>query len=107
MPCEVLPPAVSPRVEEPGQLAGQWLHACEIRALVEVAVRTGQGEVREVVAAFVLVGDDVLDLMADAQRRLGEPAVFAAMTGPPPHSSPEVLGHGDGFALASETRALD
>jgi hypothetical protein len=107
MPGEVLPPAVSPRVEEPGQLAGQWLQAREIRALVEVAVRTGRGEVRGVVAAFVLVGDDVLDLMADAQRRLREPALFAAMTGPPPHSSPLVIGHGEGFALASEARALD
>jgi hypothetical protein len=37
LPGEVLAPAVSPRVVEPGQLAGHRIEAGDVRALVEVA----------------------------------------------------------------------
>jgi hypothetical protein len=62
--------------------------------------RTRKGE------TLVLLGDDVIDLV-DWQGRLRELAVFAPVPGPPPDSPPEIVGHGDGFARLSDSRALD
>ena len=40
------------------------VEAGDVRALVEVVMGAGQREVRELIAPLVLVGDDVIDLVA-------------------------------------------
>ena len=67
----------------------------------------GQREVRELVAPLVLIGDDVIDLVADRQGRLRKLAVLAPIPGPPPDSPPEIVRHEDWFARLSESRAFD
>src|SRR5215467_13780167 len=67
----------------------------------------GQGEVRGLVAPLVLLGDDVIDLVAELHGRLRDPAVFAPRPGPPPDSPRAIFRHEGGFARLSDSRAFD
>jgi hypothetical protein len=78
LPVEVIAPAVSARVVEPGQLPGRRVESGDVRALVEIAVNARNREVRRIVVLFMLFGDDVIDLVWAPRGRLREPTVFAA-----------------------------
>jgi hypothetical protein len=67
----------------------------------------GQGKIRGLVTALVLIGDDVIDLVAGMRGRLRELAVFAPITSPAPDSRREIVCHGDCLARLSDSRAFD
>jgi hypothetical protein len=66
-----------------------------------------ESQVRGLVTPLVLFGDDVIDLVAESQGRLRDPAVFTPMPGPPPDSPRQIFRHEDRFALLSDSRAFD
>jgi len=55
---------------------------------VQIAARAGQSKLFGIVAAPMLPGDDVFDLMRHRAMLLSKPAVLATITGPVPYQEP-------------------
>jgi hypothetical protein len=98
-PSKMSGPIVTARVVERRQSAALGVVARNVRTLMTVAVKTGEGKIAEIGRAAVLAGDDVID--RKRLRRIAglrHPAVFAGVTGPlangldemggDPHSGP-------------------
>jgi hypothetical protein len=68
---DVLFPTIPSWMEEGGDLSGVGINAGQVRALVEIARWAGEREVRRVIRATVLSGDDVFDVKAKAENSSG------------------------------------
>ena len=51
-------------MEKVDKLAGERIHTRKIGTFAEIAAVTGQGQIIRLVAAAVLFGDDVFDVMS-------------------------------------------
>ena len=76
---EVLFPNILARMEETAHFAGVGIDAREVRAFVQIAARTGKGEVFQDRGSAVLPRDDVLDVEGHQRLILMHSAVFAAV----------------------------
>jgi hypothetical protein len=105
----VLPIGVKPTITAPCQakLSGRRVEAGEVSALVKIASNACNREVRGVIVLFMLLGDDVIDLVTESRGPLGESAVFAPIPSPPPDSPLDVRLHEGWFARLSDSRAFD
>ena len=91
---KVLIPLVLARMKQPDECAAFRVKPAQVRALVGIAVETGQSEVSIVVTSAMLTSDDMLDVIGGERLRvLRQAAVFAAMTSPLADKSPERLVH--------------
>ena len=88
---KVLSPAVTSGVKEGNNLTTDWIHACEIRALLEIAAVAGQRKIVNVVPPAVLPGDDMLDVVCKLAMLLAQQAILATVIRSPPN---EVLHAG-------------
>ena len=59
---EVFRPNILARMEEAAHFTSVWVDAGEVRALVQIAARTGEGEILQDGCSTVLSGDDVLHM---------------------------------------------
>lgn len=84
-------PAISARMEEYGDLAGQRVDAGKVRPFLAIAEVAGQGQVVEVVGRDVLAGNDVLDMVSKFAVLLLEPAVLTAIPNSPTYALAEGL----------------
>ena len=76
----MLVPAIVSGMKESGQLPRLWIEPRQIARLFEIAVRTRESEIVEVVVSAVLSRNDVLDLQRDERRLfLPPPAILAAV----------------------------
>jgi len=85
---EVLGPLVTSGVKERDNLTADWIHACEIRALLEIAAVAGQRKIVDVVTPAVLLGNDMLDVVGELAMLLAQQAILATVVRSP---SNEVL----------------
>ena len=72
-------PFLGSRVEQVRDFTCHWVNTREIWSLVAVAKVAGKGQVLWIIAATMLLGDDVLDMKSDAIILLVNVAVFAAI----------------------------
>ena len=72
-------PDVAPGMEERDDVSTLGVDTGEVWPLVEVAAVAGQGEIRRVVWASVLLRHDVLDVMREPALFLAEQAVLVAI----------------------------
>lgn len=79
---KVIRPPIAPRMEQRRQNAGVGIDPAEVGALLEIALRTGEREVGDVIGAAVLPGDDVFQVETESGRALREAAIFAAVLRP-------------------------
>ena len=83
---EVFAPLVTSGIEEPHDLVRVWITPCQIRALAQIAMVTGEREVFEVIRAAVFAGINVLNV-----KRMGilvflpQAAILATIPGTPTH----------------------
>ncbi len=80
---EVLGPPVTSGVKEEDNLTTSWIHACEIRALLEIAAVAGQRKIVDGVTPAVLPGDDMLDVVCELAMLLAKQAVLATVARSP------------------------
>ncbi len=81
----MLSPPVTSRAKEGDNLTTEWIYACEVRALLEIAAVAGQRKIVNVVTPAVLPGDDMLDVVCELAMFLAQLAVFATVAGSPPN----------------------
>jgi hypothetical protein len=79
---EVIRPPVSPGVKQNLYLTRCRVDSTEVWALVQIAAMASEREIFDIVAAAVLTGDNVLDLMRHRAMLLTEPAVLATISCP-------------------------
>jgi hypothetical protein len=65
----------------------------EIRALVEIAMPTAEGQILWDRPAVVLAGDDVVDRESKVPKSLGHPAILADKSGATPDLLPQCPRH--------------
>jgi broad specificity polyphosphatase/5'/3'-nucleotidase SurE len=82
---EVLRPLVTSGVKEGHNLAADWIHAGEIRALLEIAAMAGKRKIVHVVTPAVLPGNDMLDVVCELAMLLAQQAVLATVVRSPPN----------------------
>jgi len=88
---KVLRPVVAPRMKERHELTTNWIHACEIRAFVEITTVAGQGKVVNVVAPAMLLRNDMLDVVRQVTVLLPERAILTTVG----RSTPDKVPRGD------------
>jgi len=67
---------------------GHGIHARQIRPLVKIAPITSECEIVALVAAAVLLGDNVLDMKRHIHGRLWQAAILATIAGTTSHRLP-------------------
>jgi hypothetical protein len=107
MPPEVVGPAVAAGMIELGDLMSFLVDSNEVRALVPIASRAGQGQVAQLGFPAMLAGDDVVDLKGQSVRRLGQLAVLAQPPGTDTNTLLQVVSHRDEPSLSSHASALE
>ena len=104
-PCQGSAHASGPdAVVEPGQLPGRWASPAMFGPLWRCSGCTRR-EVRWVVVLFMLLGDDVIDLVGPA-RPIGGAGSIRSDSGPSPDEPLDIRLHGS-FAHLSDNRAFD
>ena len=87
-------PLVVPWVEECHDGSGFTVDSRQIWAFAEIASRAAKREIRKFVGTAVLLRNDVVDMEAGKwQCRLGQSAVFAAITRPLLHVRSQLFIH--------------
>ena len=81
-------PAVSTGVKQNLHLARFRVDSTEVWPLVQITAMAGERKVFDIIAAAVLTGDNVFDLMWDRAMLLAEPTVLATILGPVPDKKP-------------------
>lgn len=99
---EVFFPVISTRMKKWRDLPPEGVNSSQIRALVEVALRTGEREIGEVIRAAVLSGDDVLHMKAKPGELLGDVAVFAAIRRALSHAQAGRRIHSSGLGVSED-----
>src|SRR5690348_1384553 len=84
----VLIPLLAPRVEDGHNLTTDWVHACEIRALAEIAAVAGQREIVNVVAPAMLLGNEMLDVVRQSAVLLAQQAILTTVVRSSPDKVP-------------------
>lgn len=79
---KVIRPPVSPGVKDDLYLARRRVDSAEVWPFVEITTMAGERKVFDIVAASMLAGDNVLDLVRHFAVILGEPAVLAVTACP-------------------------
>lgn len=82
---KMIRPLFTARVEQRRHLARVGINAAKVRAFLVIALRAGEREIRRVIRAAMLPGDDVFDVKTEGGSGLRETAVFAALSGPLAH----------------------
>lgn len=72
-------PKLSAWIEERNDLLGCRIDAGQVRSLVQVTTITGQREIRRIVGAPVLPGNDVFDLQCQRRMPLCQPTILASV----------------------------
>ena len=75
---EVIAQAVQAGVKQTHELARDRIETRDIRALMAIAMRASQRQIGWIRIAFVLRGDDVVNLKRQRQRKLREQAILAS-----------------------------
>jgi hypothetical protein len=104
---QVFLPPVAARMEESHDLIRHRINSGQVRPFVEVAMMTRKREVRRIVGATVLPGDNVFDVKRhEREVRLSEPAILAALScSLADELANRGVRHAEGL-LARKTRAL-
>lgn len=77
---------IGPGVEDSDHAACGGIECCQVRALMPIAVWTGQREILGRIVREVLPGDDVLDVKRQiGSGRLRKPAILATIASPSAH----------------------
>ncbi|HVJ86276.1 MAG TPA: hypothetical protein VM452_11570 [Caulifigura sp.] len=91
---KVLGPDVLPWMKETRHDAGFRIDPRQIRALVEVAGNTGEGQIREIVRSTMLPRNDMFDLVADERKfTFRQVTVFTALSGSGANLMPNIDIH--------------
>lgn len=90
---EVVSPAIGSWIEEANDHPGLWIGRCYRGEFASVARTTGERQIRLIVGAAEVAGDDVFDLERAVTESLGREAVFTAVSGPFGNEPPESMGH--------------
>jgi hypothetical protein len=78
----VIRPAVSPGVKKSLYLARHWVDPTQVWAFVQVTAMASERKIFDIVAAAVLPGDNVFDLMRHHAMLLAKLAILAPISGP-------------------------
>lgn len=78
---EVLGPNIPAWVKEPDHLAGRWIEGGDIRALVSITDDAGVCQVVPNRSAFMLLADDVVNLVIVTRILFADTAVLATVIG--------------------------
>ena len=82
-------PPVSPGVKQNLYLARHRVDSTEVWAFVQVAAVASERKIFDLVAAAVLTGDNVFDLMRHRAMLLAKQTVFAMISRPVPDKKPD------------------
>jgi hypothetical protein len=99
-------PIVDPRMKQARQFSGRWIQPGEIRAFVQIAVKTGKREVFRNVLPSVLARRDVFVVKGQRLLPLPQSAIFTANRRALPDQLAQRGVHQPAFACASTRRAL-
>ena len=85
---KVIRPAVSPGVKQNLYVARHRVDSTEVWALVQITTMASERKIFDVIAAAVLTGDNVFDLMRHRAMLLAKPTVLATISCPVPDKKP-------------------
>jgi hypothetical protein len=95
-------------MKQPNHLSGLRVDARDVWALVKIAARAGETQVRWILMAAVLPGDDVLDVkLREGLVLVRKPTVFARIPCPLLNESPSRGIHHFSVSFFSRARAFD
>jgi len=80
-------------MKESHELTTNWVHACEIRAFVEITTVAGQGKVVNVVAPAMLLRNNMLDVVRQVTVLLPEQAILTTIGRSTPDKVPRSEVH--------------
>src|SRR6478735_8944824 len=83
--CEVLEPGVATGMIQRHHVARSRVDGRDVRALLLIAADAAQAEVVDVIGAEVLAANDVINLVRQHGRVLGQRAILARTSGALPH----------------------
>lgn len=92
-PLEVYGPVIPPRMEKRNKRCGDGVYACNIGALVTIAVETRQGKIVQPSLAAMLAADDVVYVKDEWISRRRKAAILTPTSGPRPDLPSEVSVH--------------
>jgi hypothetical protein len=81
---EVYSPTVPAGIEQTDYPPRYGIHARDVRPLVSIAVKTGEGKILQVRLAAMLPGNDMIDLERRAVKGLRYLVVFTPASSAPP-----------------------
>jgi hypothetical protein len=99
-------PDVPARVEERSDLSGVRIEPRDIRPLEQITMYTCECEIRGVITAAVLFGNEVFDMECRLIMLLPKPAILATLSGPLPDEIPRRCVHQEASLLERTRRAL-
>ena len=91
---KVIHPPVSPGVKQNLYLARHRVDSTEVWTLVQIAAMASEREIFDIIAAAVLTGGNVFDLMRHRAMLLAKLAVLATISGAVPDKKPGCGIHG-------------
>ena len=110
IPLKVFAPQVPPWMEEANVFPRVWIYSRDVRTLVPIAVKTGEGEILKNSLATMLACDDVINMKGQRIYRCGKVAILAPALGALPAFPDNLSVHerrrSDDFVLRA-MRALD
>lgn len=82
---EMLSPRVASGMVQRHDKVGLGVDRCDVRALLQVATNAAETQVFDLVRSTMLFPDDVVDLMGQDRRVLGNPAILTCPLSAPPN----------------------